>query len=132
MIANMEDTVCFFKDIYGCSEGKLSKSKRVQTVSEASQLRNDGLAANLPAPSDEATITCHKNCISRYVSPSSLASVKKHEHPHTSVSDCETKKLRSEGGVDFNFKAHCFFCLEVTQCSVELERKLPLKYRKAI
>ena len=75
MISSMEEEVCFFKDVYGCSaEGKLIKSKRLQTVSEASHLRDDGLAVHLPELSDDATITCHKNCISRYVSPSNLAS----------------------------------------------------------
>jgi hypothetical protein len=134
MIDNMEDEVCFFRDVYGCgSEGKLINSKRIQTISEASILRNDGLAAKVP--SDEATcsITCHKNCISRYVSPSNLASVQKREHPHTSVSDFETKRLRScEAGVVFNFKEHCLFCLDVTPCSEELERKRPSKYRRTI
>ena len=129
----MEETVCFFKEIYGCNDGKITTSKRIQTVNEASLLRNDGLADKLPAPSDEASITCHKNCISRYVSPSSLASIKKREHPHTSDSKCETKRLRSsEGGVVFNFKEHCLFCLEVTPCSAELEKKRPLKYRRII
>lgn len=129
MTPKMEEETCFFKDVYKCDEGKLIKSKRLQTVSSASRLR---ASVHLAEVSDDASITCHKNCISRYVSPSNLASVKKRERVPASVSDTETKRLRSSGGgVVFDFKEHCLFCPDVTPCSVEQDSIAPLKYRRA-
>ena len=71
------------KTFYALSEDKLYKSKRTQTISEASHVRNNGLAAKLPEPSDQAVVHCLENCISRYVSPSTLQKNKKREHPKT-------------------------------------------------
>ena len=128
----MEGEACFFKDVYKCGEGKLIRSKRLQSVSSASLVRGDELSVRLADLSDDASITCHKNCISRYVSPSNLASVKKREYVPGSVSDNKTKRLRSSGGgVIFDFREHCLFCYDVTPCSVEQTRKTPLKYRRA-
>ena len=128
----MEGETCFFRDVYKCGEGKLIRSKHLQSVSSASLVRGDGLSVRLADLSDDASITCHKNCISRYVSPSNLASVKKRECVPASVSDTKTKRLRSSGGgVVFDFKEHCLFCCDVTPCSVERTGKLPLKYRRA-
>lgn len=122
--------MCFFSDVYKCGGGKLIKSTRLQTVSKASNLRGDGLAAQLP---DDGSVTCHKNCISRYVSPSSLASISKREHSCENASGGEAKRLRScVGDVVFRFNEHCLFCPDVTPCSLEIEKKTPSKYRRAV
>ena len=133
----MEET-CFFKDTYKCHNNKdrLSKSKRIQTVASASQERGDGFSKLLPEISDGSYIMCHKNCISRYVSPASLSSFKKRqsEQPSTSTSQAENKGLRSSvvGGV-FDFREHCLFCIDVTPCSPEGEdSRVPSRYRQSV
>ena len=56
------------------------------------------------------------------------------EVEQASISQAETNHLRSsEGGVVFDFKEHCLFCLVVSPCSLEVDdSKLPSKYRQSV
>ena len=132
-MAAMEE-ICFFKDVYNCNnDKKLINSKRIQTIAAASKERDDGLSELLPETSDRDYVICHKNCISRYVSPANLSSVKKRQSEQASTSQGEKKRLRSSEGAVFDFKEHCLFCLDVTPCSLEGEdSKVPSRYRQSV
>ena len=107
------------------------QSGRLEAITSASQVRGDGLQAKLAEMSELDYVICHKNCISRYVSPSNLASIKKCTGESSGL-QTEKKRLRSaDGGVTFDFKEHCLFCLDTTPCSLEVDTKVPQKCRNA-
>ena len=63
--SNQEDKY-FFKDIYNCGSGKLIQSSRIDTILSASEIRQDEIRMCPELSDGTATVTCHKNCISKY------------------------------------------------------------------
>ena len=129
MAAARSKEECLFKDIYNCTGGKLIQSSRIDTILSASQIRGDNLGLR-PELSEGQTVACHKNCVSKYVSPSTLASLGKHAHDEK-TSDVGPKRLRSSTNDSFEFRKHCLFCADVTKCLLpnEYDSKIPHKYR---
>ena len=85
-----------------------SQTSRIETILKASKIRQDDINSNPELSDGPLTVTCHKNCLSRYVSPSTLENLSKRlpsdETPHD---DSGPKRLRpSTGGVSFNFQKH--------------------------
>lgn len=124
-------TECLFKDIYKCGGGKLINSSRIETIVSASQVRRDNLHLRREL-SDGPTISCHKNCVSKYVSPAALASLGKHAQDEKAPEN-DSKRLRSsECAGFFDFRKHCLFCIDITPCILphEYDTKVPHRYRK--
>ena len=62
---------------YRCGSGKLIQSSRIDAILSASEIRKDEIRLH-PELSDGTTfVRCHKNCVSKYVSPSTLANMSK-------------------------------------------------------
>ena len=60
------------QEIYRCGSGKLIQSSRIDAILSASEIRLH------PELSDGTTfVRCHKNCVSKYVSRSTLANMSK-------------------------------------------------------
>ena len=129
MAAARSREVCLFKDIYKCSGEKLIQSSRIDTILSASRVRGDNLRLRSEL-SDGPTVACHKNCVSKYVSPSAVASLGKHAHDEQ-TQDVSVKRLRSSTSASFEFRKHCLFCADVTECLLpnEYDSKVPHKYR---
>ena len=124
---------CFFKRLYACEGEKLIQSSRIETILKASKIRQDDISSRPELSDSSLTVLCHKNCLSKYVSPSTLRNLSKRlpgdEEPDD---DSGPKRLRSStGGVTFNFKKHCLFCQEVTACILpnKYDHKVPQQYR---
>ena len=65
------------QEIYSCGSGKLIQSSRIDAILSASEIRQDEIRLH-PELSDGTTfVRCHKNCVSKYVSPSTLANMSK-------------------------------------------------------
>ena len=129
---------CFFNGKIPSCPGpkeKLSKCSRIQKIIEASELRDHlDIHDSLEPGYTSGTVThvyCHKNCVSTYVSPQNFAHLYHKRKPHSSLKP-EPKRLRSEmKGKRFDFKKHCMFCLDVTECKLdsEYDAKTPAQYR---
>ena len=67
------------QEIYSCGSGKLIQSSRIDVILSASEIRQDEIRLH-PELSDATTfVRCHKNCVSKYVSPSTLANMQTYE-----------------------------------------------------
>ena len=83
---------------------------------------------------ETGTIThvfCYTNCVSTYVSPQNLYHLSQKRTPQ-GESKLLSKWLRSEAlGKTFDFKKHCLFCLEITECKLdsEYDAKTSAQYR---
>ena len=129
--SNQQDK-CFFKDIYNCGSGKLIQSSRIDTILSASEIRQDEIRMRPELSDGIATVTCHKNCISKYISPSTLANLGKRGNDDQQPDDPEvgTKRMRSSTGSNYDFRKHCLFCPDVSICMLphEYDAKLPHQY----
>ena len=133
----MEDK-CFFRDFLGeCgTDGKLSTTKRIQKIIDASKIRGDkDITDALETPFKENEVSeleCHKNCISSYVSETHLKHIMKRQQTSDNVeSEIGGKRLRSS--VDtYDSKIHCLYCINVSECILphEYDSKIPLSHRK--
>jgi hypothetical protein len=122
---------CFFKSVYNCTDkdGRIRTTTQVKAIITSSEIRNDDVRLR---PDLTDVIHCHKNCISRYISPSSLRSVKRLKSngaEDENENGDEPKRLRSS--IVFDFRQHCLFCKEVSPCILPLEydSRVPAKYR---
>ena len=86
-----------------------------------------------PALDGTTSVRCHKNCVSKYVSPSTLANMSKRVNDDNESDDPEvgTKRMRSSTACAFEFMKHCLFCPNVTTCKLlhEYDDKVPHQYR---
>jgi len=101
MAESEDEDECFFKAIYNCGAGKLINSSRIDTILAASNVRHDDIRLRLPDGS--SAVRCHKNCVSKYVSPSTLAKLGKRrteEDQKDDDSKAGPKRLRSSTGCD--------------------------------
>ena len=65
------------QEIYSCGSGKLIQPSRIDAILSASEIRQDEIRLH-PELSDGTTfVRCHKNGVSKYVSPSTLANMSK-------------------------------------------------------
>lgn len=129
-----ESEQCFFKTLYNCGDGKLTKSSRIETIQAASKLRQDNIGLRPELSDASCTVLCHKNCISRYVSPSTLHNLSKRENSNETEKDVreEPKRLRSSTGcAAFDFQKHCLFCNDISPCILphEYDARVPSQYR---
>ena len=137
MTDSSDQPLCYFHSKYGCkpSAGRLQNTSRISKIIECSKIYGDTFHETLEElyiNDPNITLQCHKNCISRYVSPSNT-------RPYLGKSKCspsepsvvEPKRLRSDKL--FDFKKHCLFCPDVTECmlSNEYPRKVNVTRRKA-
>ena len=110
--------------LYGCGGKKLIKTARIERILKASKIRLDDI--------NSLTVTCHKNCLSRYVSPSTLQNLSNGlPSDETPDDDSGPKRLRSSNdGASRNFQKHCLFCLDITECISpdEYDPNVPHKY----
>ena len=133
-MARAEEEKCFFAELYNCSGGQLSNCSRISTIISASEIRKDHIHLR-PELSDETlTVRCHKNCVSKYVSPSTLKKLEKRACTEENPNDSKVavKRLRTSAGRDtFEFDKHCLFCCDTTPCILphEYDPKVPHQYR---
>jgi len=125
---------CFFKTVYNCGVGKLIQSSQIGTILEASNLRQDDIRLRKELSDGSSTVRCHKNCVSKYVSPSTLNKLGKRmpEEETDDDSNAGSKRLRSSTGGDvFDLQKHCLFCHDITPCILpnEYDPKVPQQYR---
>ncbi|KAG0719203.1 hypothetical protein GWK47_050981 [Chionoecetes opilio] len=125
---------CFFKTFYNCGVGKLIQSSRIDTILAASNLRQDDIRLRKEMSDGSSTVRCHKNCVSKYVSPSTLNKLGKRMPKEETNEDSNAgpKQLRSSiGGDVFDFQKHCLFCHDITPCILpnEYDPKVPQQYR---
>ena len=88
----------FFKALYQCGGGKLIDCSRMETILAASKIRQDSVYERI---NDETkTVKCHKNCVSWYVSQSTLGKVAKQVNNATQSDDSQSdpKQSRSSTG----------------------------------
>ena len=65
------------QEIYSCGSGKLIQSSRIDAILSASEICQDEIRLH-PELSDGTTfVRCHKNFVSKYVYPSTLANMSK-------------------------------------------------------
>ena len=121
---------CFFKTVYNCEAGKLIQSSRIDTILAASNLRQDDIRLRQELSDGSSSVRCHKNCVSKYVSPSTLNKLGKRTTEEKTHDDA--KRLRSSTGGDvFDFQKHCLFCHDITPCILPnaYDTKVPQQYR---
>ena len=79
------------------------------------------------------SIRCYKNCISKYVSPSSLAKLGNRGNDTDEPDDSKAgpKRLRSSTSAVFDFNKHGLFCHDVALCTLpnEYDDNVPHQYR---
>ena len=137
MTDSSDQPLCYFHSKYGCkpSAGRLQNTSRISKIIECSKIYGDTFHETLEElyiNDPNITLQCHKNWISRYVSPCNT-------RPYLGKSKCspsepsvvEPKRLRSDKL--FDFKKHCLFCPDVTECTLsnEYPRKVNVTRRKA-
>ena len=124
---------CFFKDIYSCGSGKLIQSSRIDAILSANEIRQDEIHLRPELSDGTTSVRCHNNCVSKYVSPSTLANMSKRVNDDNKSDDPEvgTKRMRSSTACAFEFRKHCLFCPNVTTCKLlhEYDDKVPHQYR---
>ncbi|KAG0717229.1 hypothetical protein GWK47_054872 [Chionoecetes opilio] len=125
---------CFFKTAYKLWGWKLIQSSRINTILAASNLRQDDIRLRKELSDGSSTVRCHKNCVSKYVSPSTLNKLGKRMPKEETNEDSNAgpKRLRSSiGGDVFDFQKHCLFCHDITPCILpnEYDPKVPQQYR---
>lgn len=109
-------------------------SSRINTILSASKIRQDDIGRRPELSDGSLTLKCHKICISKYVSPSTLGKLDKRMRDDEKSDDATAapKRLRSNtGSAVFDFRKHCLFCYDVTPCTLphEYELKVPQQYR---
>ena len=128
---------CFFKP---CGEEQARKPvsdvgfRRIQSIIEASKLREDGIHINLEKEleaNSKLTIKCHRNCVSTYTSK---YHIKRHLKTFQGGGDVEPPVsakwcCRSEIP-KFSFKEHCMFCGD--PCIMDYDPKHPNRWRRVV
>ncbi len=131
----MAENECLFKALYACQDGNLCQSSRIATILAASNVRQDDIHLRTELSDGSQIVRCHKNCISKYVSPSTLDKLRKRMtyDQKTDESAVGPKRLRSNTEGVFVFEKHCLFCYDVSPCILphEYDKKVPSQYRVA-
>ena len=114
---------CMFKHLLNCNKDRglfLSvTSKRLQSIKEASQQRNDDFHMQLNNETDYET---HKQCVSTYTSRTHISRYLK-RHKITTHMPKHSKRTRRSEMPSFVWKEHCLFCGE--ECCMTPDPKNP-------
>jgi len=129
---------CIFEPCEGSTSGKpLSKAgpQRIRSIINASKIYQDNRHDDLEkllAADENATVLCHKDCVSTYTSKSHLQRHLKHHPDDAEKVDVPTEKKsrRSETASVFAFREDCLFC--GMECVMDVDPKNPSRWRKVV
>ena len=112
---------------------EVNPSLRIDAILSASEIRQDEIRLRPELSDGTTSVRCHKNWVSKYVSPSTLANISKRVNDDNESDDPEvgTKRMRSSTACAFEFMKHCLFCPNVTTWKLlhEYDDKVPHQYR---
>ena len=74
--------------------GKFIQCSRIPTILSASEIRQEDIRLRSQLSDGSQSIRCHKNCVSKYVSPSSLAKLGKRGNDTDKPEDSKTGRKR--------------------------------------
>ena len=129
--------ICFFTKLRNCSSGKLCTAN-AERIRNASVMRGDDVhikvtkvVQDLVDASHTHTgpvmIKVHKTCIDSYTSNANIEKCRKMK---SSTDEAETrpKRMRTEEHGVFEFKKHCLFCPNISECILpsEYDSRVPI------
>ena len=139
LVMDQSGESCYFEPCPASQDGKsLSKSRaqRIRSIIKASkEVHRDGrheYLERLLENDKEAFISCHRSCVSTYVSTEHLNRPSKRltSRPINDDVPREKRSCRSETPTRFDFREHCLFCGQV--CVMDVDPKNPNRWRRVV